>query len=246
MTPVTEDISSYRYPPLCYHHDDATVRSIIHSMLRMVACSASGSHVISPCYRSNDPVECKNHYCPYVIGHSIYLWVGKKLGALHKGEEIGVGCTYKHEGSIDGRSEDGPTAAQLNKRAYEIRKEVHSYLEKQYGEVHFLRLPPLLAMQRVRTYYELVIRKLLEKQLVPTVAITSRDLTSGKVAYATIYKSDDGIFAVRAVPVEEPVVVKVVSRMSMPLASDRTRFPDLPSVAKVDVKVPLYQVQEDF
>jgi len=231
LRPVADD-SAKSQPSLCYTHDDPAVRSIIHSMLRMAACTSSRGHIISPCYRSNDPVECKNHYCPYVIGHAIYLWVAMKLGTIRRGEEIGVGCTYKHEGVIDDEEtkptpQERPQATQLNKHAYEIRREVFSFLEGKYGEMHHLRLPPILAMNRVRAYYEEVIRPLLNSGSAPTIGIPSRDIVSGDVGYATVYKSDDNIFAAR--PVNAAVVE---SDPPKPALSNTELFPSLTSLGE--------------
>jgi len=266
LTPVVEDgTSSSGYPSLCYSHEDPMVRAIIHSMLRMAACTSSRSHVISPCYRSTGPVECRNYFCPYVIGHSIYLWVAMKTETKHRGEEFGVGCTFKHEGIVasvvesartdQGTSSDGEIsrgrreAVELNKHAYEIRQTVFEYMDKTYGEIHLFRLPPLLAMNHVRNYYENIIRVLLQRGRLSETEIPSRDLTSGKVGFAKIYKSDDTIFAVKvAVGQQKPGdAAQLDPRMrSAEGASDVKLFPALTSLGdQVVPRKSLYRKKGD-
>lgn len=215
LTPISVPSTSRSFL-LCGYHEDVSVRAVIHSMLRMAACTAPGGHIISPCYRSNKPVECKNHDCPYVIGHSIYLWVAMARGVNHKGEEGGFGCNYKHE-KMDSNSpstcalrssgsEEEEAAAtssvpqvrkyavDLNKRAHDIRRRIFDYLNRTYVNVHFLRLPPALAMDRVREFYNRVIHPRVLRGLAPKISVPARDLTSGVVDYVELYKSDDTIF----------------------------------------------------
>lgn len=186
-----------KLPVLCAFHPDRSVRSTIHGLIRMCACSVQGEHVISPCYPSTYPVECKNHDCPYVIAHSIYLWVGMRREALHKEEKGGFCCTYKHQ-SMNGENEDKSPevrkAVNLNRRAYEIRKQVFQYLDRLYSNIHISQQLPVIAMDYVRSYYNQVIRVMVAKQEISMIDVPARDLTSGKVAYVKLCHTDDSIF----------------------------------------------------
>lgn len=232
---------------LCPYHEDPSVRIAIHSMVRMVACSARqegdpvtedrfisvdergsrrrialpANHIISPCYPSNRAFEC-NHadLCPYVIGHSIYLWVGIKRDAVHCDEIGGVGCNFKH--SLG--SEDATEASQ-NARAFRTREQVFECLERLYGEQSWVRMGPIVAMDTIRFFYNHVIRRLLAEGKVGRASIPARNLSTKRVEYIELYKSDDTIFW----KIDSEEEEESHEEETEPIDDDTDRFPSLPT-----------------
>lgn len=208
---------------LSVRSDDIDVRTVIHSMLRMIACNGrrrddrvnnlrrisvrstdrqghrtrplNPTHTISPCYKSRNTIECKHSEdCPYVIGHSIYLWVGLKLNALHPSEDKGVGCNYKHE-IVNFTLPDYMSLAQrLNARAFRTREAVFSRLEELYGQEHVALMAPLEAMFTIDKFYTTMVPRLRNHGQFDVAAFPGRDLNDGSIGIVEIPKSDDRIF----------------------------------------------------
>jgi hypothetical protein len=152
------------------------------------------SHIISPCYRSNKPIECKHNECPYVIAHSIYLWVGRKRGALHKAEFSGVGCVYAHTNNLEGHVatlEESASPEFMNARAYALREKVFHILDMNYGDRDLIESSPSIVIDIIRQFYNEIIRGVIQHEPSTLSAFSARDITSGLVTYVRVYKSSD-------------------------------------------------------
>ena len=247
-----------RIHPLCAYHRDDSVRSVIHVMLRMVECSSPHGHTISPCYRSNNPIECKHNECPYVIGHSIYLWVAKLREVMRPGEDGGYGCSYKHEfvdtSEVEAVQEDESTgrvrkfARNLNRRAAIIRDCVFRYLDEAYEGIHVAKVGPVQAMDRLRGYYDTVLRPLIRANYLDIAPVCAMDLTAKKHGYVDLLKNADWIF-------EPPVSAEEdAAKQSSPPATvtiddrfddDYERFPPLESQLERAADGSLYRNDDD-
>jgi hypothetical protein len=216
---ITREYIKEEHPhALCLYHHDTEVRSVIHGIMRAVICSPQphyptahrfiqksagsteedevirDSHIISPCYRPGNPRECRHAMCPYVIAHSIYLWVGAKRGTISKQEFNGVGCVYIHtldRGGMPKAMSDAASPEYMNARAFVLRSEVFEILKKNYGNEDFIESAPISVISIIRRFYDEVIRKHIANNPKMTDSFTARDITAKKIFYARIYKSSD-------------------------------------------------------
>lgn len=167
-----------RFTYLCPRHPEDRVCMTIHSLVRMESCRVNRTGILSPCYPSKGYKECRNTPCPYIIGHSIYLWIGHKREALHKGETGGCGCTFKHsKQEID-----------------EIRNRVYDMLDADYGMQSILGSSPLQAFMRVQLFHRDIIQRRLA-QGADVEMTPSYNVQTMKVEGALLFKSGDDIFA---------------------------------------------------
>jgi hypothetical protein len=162
---------------LCMYHGDDMVRATVHSLLRMESCRLNKSGVLSPCYPSIGYTECRNRMCPYVIGHSIYLWVGDLRQAILEGEEKGCGCTFMHS----------------KPERMLIRYTVFLCLEENFRMQNLLTSLPVKALQRVKDFHQKVVQRELLRGG-PTEMTFTFNVSQGKPERARIFKSNDEIF----------------------------------------------------
>jgi hypothetical protein len=171
---------------LCPYHDEDKVRSTIHAMLRMESCRTNQTGILSPCFPSKGFHLCRNTPCPYVIGHSIYLWVGFKREALHRGEAGGHECTFKH----------------TKEEVLQIRNRVFELLDIKFRMHNLIDSPPLRAMERIHLFHRDIVQLLIARGEAKMEMTPTFNVSTAKPMNALLFKSDDSIF----VDVEPPPI----------------------------------------
>jgi hypothetical protein len=146
-----------------------------------------------------------------VVGHSIYLWVGEQRKALHRGEKNGCGCTFKHS----------------QQEIYGVRERVFDFLDKNFGLYSVLESPPLLALARIETFHREVIRPRLVDGTAPVEMTYTFNVTTIKPQGATLFKSNDSIFANVPLPDDGDEEKHEPSKVCV---EDPDKFPDLAQV----------------